>query len=109
MARRKYYRKLIRDLIPDIIERNGSEAVTRTLNAKQFEKELRRKFIEEAKELAKTKTKKQTLEEMADLLELIDELSELNGIPRYAIERLQREKRRQRGGFKKRLYLISTN
>lgn len=107
-VRRTYYRKLVRDHIPEICEKDGYDAVTKKLNATQFHAELKRKFIEEVKELKKAKNKKEILDELADILELIDALSESMGVPRYALDRAQREKRARRGGFKKKLFLVAT-
>lgn len=105
---KKYYRKLVRDRIPEICEADGNDAVIKTLTLKQFQEELRRKFLEEAKEIKNAKNKKELIEELADILELVDALSESLGVPRYALERTQREKRQKRGGFKKKIYLVAT-
>jgi len=109
MAQKKYYRKLVRDRIPEIIEKNDEEAYTKTLTVTQFQKELKRKLLEEVKEAQKAKSKTDILEELADILECIDALTESYGMPRYALERIQREKRAKRGGFKKRIYLLATS
>ncbi|MFA5031337.1 MAG: nucleoside triphosphate pyrophosphohydrolase [Patescibacteria group bacterium] len=109
MAKKKYHRKLVRDRIPEIIEKNGDEVYTKILTLKQYQRELKKKIAEEAKEVIKAKTKTDVIEELADILECVDTLSESYGVPRYALERTQREKRARRGGFKKRIYLLATS
>lgn len=107
-GRKTYYRKLVRDRIPEICEKDGHDVITKTLTVKQYIVELKRKIVEEAGELKKTKNKKETIEELADIMECIDAIAEHLGIPHYALERMQREKRAQRGGFKKKIYLLAT-
>lgn len=109
MAKKKYHRKLVRDRIPEIIEKNGDEVFTKVLTLRQFQRELKRKIAEEAKEVMRAKTKADVVEELADIIECVDALSESFGVPRYALERTQREKRAKRGGFKKRIYLLATS
>lgn len=109
MAKKKYYRKLVRDRIPEIIEKEGDDAYIKVLTVKQFQSELKRKLQEEAKEVKQAKTKTDVIQELADILECVDALTESYGVPRYALEREQREKRARRGGFTKRIYLLATS
>jgi len=109
MAKKKYYRKLVRDRLPEIIAKEGDEAFTKILTVKQYQLELKRKIIEEAKKVKQAKTKTEVIHELADIIECIDALTESYGVPRYALEREQREKRARRGGFTKRIYLLATS
>lgn len=63
----KTYNKLVRDLIPDIIEESGNECRTRILSDDEYLKMLDLKLDEELAEYHKD----QNIEELADLLELI--------------------------------------
>jgi len=102
---KEYHQKLIRDNIPEIIEANNGESETRTLSEIDFEKELRKKLIEEAIEVANAPSDK-LLDELADMLELIKSIASNYKIDYLDIEKRQIEKRRERGTFAKRLFLI---
>jgi predicted house-cleaning noncanonical NTP pyrophosphatase (MazG superfamily) len=104
------YPKLVRDKIPEIIhEHEGVSVPMRTLDDDtEYETYLRRKIIEEAAELAATETNDHTIEEMADLEELIDALLTLKKLDRAQVTAAQEQKRRKRGGFAKRLLMLSS-
>lgn len=105
MVRKKYYhRKLVRDKIPDLIEAHGDELETVVLDKDRFEKELKKKLVEESKELIEAK-EEDVVNELADVLELVKSLASYHKIPFKYLERYQGEKRKKRGGFKKRIYL----
>ena len=105
MRKKYYHQKLIRDKIPERIEETGDECETRVLGKTLFEKELKKKLIEEAKDLSKA-SKKELLKELADVLELTKSISTYYKIPFSKIEKTQKERRRKRGGFKKKLFLV---
>ncbi|MCL4389887.1 MAG: nucleoside triphosphate pyrophosphohydrolase [Patescibacteria group bacterium] len=50
MSERVYHNKLIRDRIPEIIEASGGRLETRVMEDEEFERELLKKLVEEAKE-----------------------------------------------------------
>jgi predicted house-cleaning noncanonical NTP pyrophosphatase (MazG superfamily) len=102
------YPKLVRDKIPEIVlEHEGVDVPTRTLDDdSEYEVYLRRKIIEEATELAATKEDGHTLEEMADLEELIEQLLALRKLTRAQLIAAQNEKREKRGGFAKRILML---
>ena len=102
---KKYYHKLIRNKIPQIIEANGGKYQTRIMGGQEFEKELKKKLIEEAKELAKAPSD-ELENELADVLEIIKSLCSHFKIKFSQVEKLRTEKKKKRGGFKKRLFLI---
>lgn len=71
MAKKRYYhRKLIRDRIPEFIRASGDEFETRVMDKEKFEWELKKKLLEEAKELINA-PKEKLLNELADVLELV--------------------------------------
>lgn len=99
--RLKKYNKLVRDKIPEIIEKDGRKAVYHVLSEGEFIAELDKKLNEEVKEYQKDKS----LEEMADILEVLYAISKARG---YTVDELGskcREKAEERGGFDKKLYL----
>lgn len=61
--------------------------------------------MEEVKELNEA-SKEKLLNEMADVLELLKSISDFYKIDFKLVEEKQANKRKERGGFKKRLFLI---
>ncbi|MEA3504100.1 MAG: nucleoside triphosphate pyrophosphohydrolase [Bacteroidota bacterium] len=104
----KKYNKLIRDKILEIIEDAGEKPYWRLLNKKEYLTEIKKKVLEEAKELNQAKTKKETISEMVDIQELIDVLSLKLGLKKARVKKLQRMKNKKRGGFEKKLFLMKT-
>lgn len=105
---RKVYHKLIRDKIPEIIEKAGEKPKVRKLKKAEFLLELKKKILEEAKELQSTENKKEISDEIVDIQELLDWLIKELKISQSKIKTLQVKKNQKRGSFKKRLYLMYT-
>jgi predicted house-cleaning noncanonical NTP pyrophosphatase (MazG superfamily) len=105
MKKKYYHRKLIRDKIPEKIKTEGGKDKIRIMTRVEYEKELKKKLIEESKELMKT-PKDSLINELADILEVIKSISSHYKIPYSKVEKFQEAKRKKRGGFKKRLFLI---
>ena len=99
------YNKLVRDRIPEIIRRNGSECDVRRLDSNEFEQEAREKLKEELAEYLDACNSEQALEELADLLELIYCLSEHHGYTKEELESLREDKAERRGSFHEKWYL----
>lgn len=100
-----YYNKLIRDKIPEVITQKGGKYKTRVLLKKEFEKELKKKLLEESKELLEA-PKKELVNELSDVLEVIKSLASHYKIDFKEIEKYRIKKRKERGGFLKGLFLI---
>ena len=96
--------KLVRDNIPDIIIKNGGTPKTRVLDSDEYRDELRKKLSEEVDEYLK----EPSLEELADISEVIHALAIFDGDSPDALERKRAEKADERGGFTGRIYLIET-
>ncbi|HUU76833.1 MAG TPA: nucleoside triphosphate pyrophosphohydrolase [candidate division Zixibacteria bacterium] len=97
------YNKLIRDKIPLLIEAEGNEAIYRTIdNDSEYLFYLGQKFIEESIEFAS----KHDLSELADILELIYSVLDLQNVSFKELENIRLEKKNNRGGFEKRLVLL---
>ena len=103
----KIFNKLVRDNIPNIIDNNGEVAVTRVLDDEEYKKELYKKLLEEANEVINS-TEEETLEELADVLEILSSIASLNNKSIEDIIEIARMKREKRGGFQKRLFLERT-
>jgi len=102
------YNKLIRDRILEIIKKDGEKSFSRVLNKKEYLKEIKKKIAEEAKELVRAKSKKEVINEIVDIQELIDVIISELGLTKSQIKKQQKIKNKKRGGFKKRLFLIKT-
>lgn len=66
---------------------------------------LKKKLVEEAKELAAAK-RKDLVNELADVLELVKSISNYYKINFSQVVKYQQEKRKKRGGFSKKLFLV---
>ena len=105
-AEKKYYhKKLVRDRIPEIIEGAGDSYKTRILNVAEYRKLLRKKLVEEAKELENVR-KTDLAKELADVLQVLKSIAEFEKVPFKKIEDKRKQRERERGGFRKRIFLI---
>jgi len=92
----------------EIIKAAGERPSWRILNKKEYLREIKKKILEEAKELTGAKNKKEIINEIVDIQELIDILTSEIGLTKPGIKRQQKIKNKKRGGFKKKLFLIKT-
>lgn len=97
----KAYHKLVRDRIPEIIEADGKTCVTEILPDEQYLEMLDAKLNEELAEYQESKS----LEELADLLEVIRAVAVARGWTWEQLEQTRQEKAAQRGGFEKKILL----
>ena len=100
----KTYNKLVRDRIPEIIEASGEYCKTQILSDEAYLKMLDAKLDEELAEFHKD----QTIEELADLLEVIRAATTARGYTLEELEAVRAEKAEKRGGFEKKILLIET-
>lgn len=98
------YNKLVRDKIPEIILSNGEEPITRILNDDEYKIELEKKLLEEYKEVIESSGKNR-LEELADMLEVIRALANIENKDLNDIINIADEKNIKRGSFKEKIYL----
>ena len=101
MARVKYYNKLVRDHIPDIIQKGGKSCQTRTLSDEEYVRELVKKLQEEVDEFAE----QPDVEELADILEVVKALSETLNTDIDQVESVRKNKAQDRGAFENKIYL----
>lgn len=95
------HNKLVRDKIPGIIKFSGKQAVTRVLTDEEYLAELDRKLSEECAEYQADKS----LEEMADVLEVLYSIAVARGYSVEKLERVRAEKAEKRGGFADKIFL----
>lgn len=100
-----YYNKLIRDKIPKVITQKGGRYKTRVLLTKEFEKELKKKLLEESKELLEA-PREELLSELADVLEVLKSIALHHKIDFRTVEKYRIQKKKERGGFLKKLFLV---
>ena len=98
------YNKAIRDKIPEIIKNSGYDFNIKKLSDGDFLSELEKKLGEELEEYNQSKS----VEELADILEIIYRISELKGTKKEQLEELRIKKAKDRGAFNKNLFLIDT-
>jgi predicted house-cleaning noncanonical NTP pyrophosphatase (MazG superfamily) len=101
-----YYNKLVRDKIPEIIEKSGGTAKFKKLTAKQFEKELLKKVGEESGALPGVKSKKELIDELADVTVVINEIKKLKKITEKDVKTAMQANIKRKGRFMKKLYLV---
>ncbi len=97
------YNKLVRDKIPEIIERDNKTCSTRILNDTEYLQMIDAKLDEELAEYHKD----QNLEELADLLEVVYAAARARGYSVDELESLRRQKADKRGGFDQQILLES--
>lgn len=95
------YHKLVRDRIPDIIRACGKSCTCRTLDGAEYLERLEDKLQEELSEYLESKS----IEELADLLEVLYAVAAARGSSPAEVESLRREKAQARGGFAARVLL----
>lgn len=92
--------KLVRDKIPAIILADGKKPMTRILDTEEYLEELDKKLNEEIAEYQADKS----IEEMADVLEVLFAICEARGHSVEELMAVREEKREKRGGFEERIF-----
>lgn len=100
MSRMKYC-KLVRDKIPEIIQASGNHCVCSILSDEEYLTMLDEKLNEELAEYQESKS----IEELADLLEVIRAVAIVRGSSIEKVEAIRRDKAAKRGGFEKKILL----
>ena len=101
MKKRTVHNKLVRDRIPEIIEASGRTCVATMLPDDAYIRALDAKLNEELAEYQQSKS----LEELADLLEVMGAVVKARGYIWDDLTRVRKEKRAARGAFDKRIFL----
>ena len=102
----KKYGKLVRDRIPEIVERDGKRPHWRQLGDEEFRHALRAKLIEEAREVDEA-DEHHRLSEFADLAEALDAALAAHGFSADDLRRRREARNAERGAFVRRIYLDS--
>lgn len=95
----KTYNKLVRDKIPEILDKKGISYEKRTASKDEYKIALIKKLEEEVSEFQK----ENSVEELADVIEVIKSLKKL---PKYKnVEKIRIKKSKERGSFDKKIIL----
>lgn len=97
----KQYQKLVRDRIPEMIEADDKTCVCETLSDEDYIAFLDQKLNEELAEYQESKS----LEELADLLEVMQAVVKARGWTLEELEQVRADKAAKRGGFEKKILL----
>lgn len=95
----KVYNKLVRDRISDIIEADHKKCVIEILSDDEYLRLAEAKLDEELAEYHKD----QSIEELADILEVVYAVTQVKGYSLNDLGKIRSEKSKMRGSFIKRL------
>lgn len=93
------YNKLVRDKIPEILDEKGISYEKRTANSEEYKIELIKKLEEETQEFLK----EGSVEELADVIEVVEALKKLSDYEN--VEEVRLQKKQDKGGFEERIIL----
>ena len=97
------YNKLVRDLIPNVIEKAGKKPNLRTASEDEYFDKLKQKLLEEVNEFLES----ETVEELADIVEVVYAILETKEVSIDDFHSLREQKNKEKGAFKKKLILES--
>lgn len=100
----RIYNKLVRDKIPNIIKEKGETPVVKVLNEIEYKNELEKKLYEEYKEVIEA-TGDNRVEELADMLEVIRALANLENKNLNEVISIAEKKKEKRGAFEEKIFL----
>ncbi|MCL2409708.1 MAG: nucleoside triphosphate pyrophosphohydrolase [Oscillospiraceae bacterium] len=95
------YGKLVRDNIPDIIQRQGKTPAVRVLSDDEYRVYLNKKLLEEVNEYLENSC----VEEFCDILEVLDAVRKSMNFSDADIDAFKSAKAAQNGKFDKKLFL----
>ncbi len=96
--------KLVRDNIPKIIKNKGETPIIRVAKDKEYEEALINKLYEEVREFLENPS----MEEVADVLEVMHAICTLKGVDLKTLEETRQKKKEECGGFSSRIILERT-
>ena len=97
----KIYNKLVRDNIPQIIEKSGKNCKTRVLSDEEYIAALNAKLGEELGEYLQSGE----VVELADVVEVALALANAKGVTDEQFEAIRKEKAAKNGAFAQKLFL----
>jgi predicted house-cleaning noncanonical NTP pyrophosphatase (MazG superfamily) len=101
MKKEIIYNKLVRDKIPEIIEKNNKECKFHIASEDEYISQLYSKVIEELNEFKANPCE----EELADILEVLSAIGKYYNLEEDSVQRIRHNKNEERGKFDKRIIL----
>jgi len=95
------YNKLVRDKIPEYIKSKGDTPIIHIADDEEYWKKLKEKLQEEIEEFDAN----ETIEEMADIYEVIDAMRDYKKFDEKELSLVKDKKAKERGSFKKKIIL----
>ena len=95
------YDKLVRDRIPEIIQASGDTCDIEILSSEKYLEKLEEKLYEEVKEYHESGS----IEEIADILEVLYAIASARGCSSLELEEVRRKKASEKGAFNHRILL----
>ena len=96
-----YYHKLVRDKIIERIEAKGEKAIFHIADEVEYWAKLKEKLREEVEEFLEA----ESVEELADIAEVLDAIMKHKGFTKEALVAEQQRKAEERGAFEKHIIL----
>ncbi|MBA3815723.1 MAG: nucleoside triphosphate pyrophosphohydrolase [Parachlamydiaceae bacterium] len=94
-------KKLVRDLIPEIIDRSGRTSIYYCATDEEYRNLVKMKLLEEVNEFLEA----ESMEELADVLEVIDAIHVAYQFDIEHVQQVKETKKVERGGFKGKIVL----
>jgi predicted house-cleaning noncanonical NTP pyrophosphatase (MazG superfamily) len=95
--------KLVRDKIPDLLTRSGKKIRFYQASDEEYWIRLKEKLLEEVEEFFTD----ETLEEMADILEVLEAICLYKKFNQQELKKTKKVKKKERGGFLQKKILTS--
>lgn len=95
-------KKLVRDLIPDIIDRSGRKSIYYKASQEEYRDLIKAKLLEEVNEFLEA----ENMEELADVLEVIDAIHSAYQFEKAIVQQVKEKKNAERGAFQEKIVLV---